>query len=642
MAYISCGVNVVHGFSHEINNFYGSAIAYDGTNYNFANKNITNVNELSATTYKVGSTVQFQDLVLETNSNLQDLTGLQTGIRLNRASGLDPYYVVFDEDTDRIIAGRSGVLKNVALQSSSLSNGYMAVYNSTNGDFENSAITNTALNTLSGYVNQDLKTSARPGFAGINSTLATGDEQLKLLYDVTNVANLKISSSGIFSLSCYGSEAGFNVNNAAFGAATSRLIYTQNGTQNKPRFLIEYSSAETDYGSGSSGLTLFNGNTTTNNFTDINFGGNDGTADCVHSSILARIVGREAGNWVDSQIEFYTSETSTGSQTEPSLSMLLDKDKKLRIDKIRELTTSAGLIYVNSDSTRVLLQTASSTSGKTSGLHFKASATVDGVREKAGLIFVNGGSNETGSLYICNNITADNGNVNYSTDAKITLDNSGNILLTPTAFVSTTGTFLVDTVTEKTSSSGVTIENVLLKDGAITLNTVVYKKINAPLVLCGVEDPTITLINTDSFYANVFSASATNRASFQQTLPSDYKNGTDITLIINFTNYDAALTADQAIYFKLDHNAGNIDGTFSSACTTISSAVSTNSLAALTQYTNHILAIGTITGTTFTKGATIIGQVRRMGADVLDTCTNPIAIINIQLKYQSDSLGSTS
>jgi len=116
-----------------------------------------------------------------------------------------------------------------------------------------------------------------------------------------------------------------------------------------------------------------------------------------------------------------------------------------------EVQANAALIDLNTVSamvkgvnTRLLVWNPSSGGGDTASVDFKCSLVTADVRVKAGLIFVNGGIFETGSLYICNDVVGDDGNVDYTTDAKITLDNSGNVSLTPTAALSATAVTTID------------------------------------------------------------------------------------------------------------------------------------------------------------------------------------------------------
>jgi len=132
-----------------------------------------------------------------------------------------------------------------------------------------------------------------------------------------------------------------------------------------------------------------------------------------------------------------------------------------------------------------------------------------------------------------------------------------------------------------------------------------------------------------------FNTGEINEVFFSVQLPHAYKEGTDLKPHIHWTKHNSD---SGNVKWGLEYTICNVASTFPDTTTLTSTSVDTGS--STTPY-NHLLTnLGTISGTGLTVSSMLIGRLFRDGIDPTDTYDGYAALLEFDIHYQVDSLGS--
>lgn len=135
-----------------------------------------------------------------------------------------------------------------------------------------------------------------------------------------------------------------------------------------------------------------------------------------------------------------------------------------------------------------------------------------------------------------------------------------------------------------------------------------------------------------------FDAAKSEILSFTAILPTNYKEGTNITPYIHWLT-TSSTGSTQAARFAISYMWTNQDATFSSTATEQVMTISTTGATALTLYTTNFSAI---TGTSKEVGSIINGVIARISTGSTDDWSKDFWVDSMSFLYQIDDIGSTA
>jgi hypothetical protein len=135
-----------------------------------------------------------------------------------------------------------------------------------------------------------------------------------------------------------------------------------------------------------------------------------------------------------------------------------------------------------------------------------------------------------------------------------------------------------------------------------------------------------------------FDASKSELLPFSVTLPSNYKEGTNVTPYLDwFTTSSTGTT--QAVRMLISYMWTNQDSTHSSTATESAITISTTGSTGLVMYTTNFAAL---TGTGKEVGSVIHGCIARISTGSTDDYSSDFWINDLFFYYQIDGFGSTA
>lgn len=130
----------------------------------------------------------------------------------------------------------------------------------------------------------------------------------------------------------------------------------------------------------------------------------------------------------------------------------------------------------------------------------------------------------------------------------------------------------------------------------------------------------------------IFSAALDQEVEASFQLPHGYAEGTDVELHIHW----APMTTDNGnVVWEYEYSAAAINGTFPAPTTSTSTDAADG-----TQYKHQVHDLVTISGSGLGISSMILVRIARLGSDGADTFTGTAALLEIDLHYQINSLGS--
>jgi hypothetical protein len=137
-----------------------------------------------------------------------------------------------------------------------------------------------------------------------------------------------------------------------------------------------------------------------------------------------------------------------------------------------------------------------------------------------------------------------------------------------------------------------------------------------------------------------FDATKSEALAFQLTMPTDYKEGTDITPYLHvFSTSSTGSTALQNIKLIYSYMWTNQDTAFASTATETYVAISSTISTGMSQGTTNFTAM---TGTGKEVGSIINGYIARVSTSSTDTWTKDFWLNGMSFYYEVDTVGSTS
>lgn len=166
----------------------------------------------------------------------------------------------------------------------------------------------------------------------------------------------------------------------------------------------------------------------------------------------------------------------------------------------------------------------------------------------------------------------------------------------------------------------------------------VYKEINIGglhTFRAGTNDPTI--YSAGGLLIPIFSNSVTNEVFFTIVLPGNYKNGTNIIPVVHWMPMTSP-TYSYSVVWQLEYEWVNVDAELTGTPTLMQTFHMTGTTGF--KHLNHVMLA--VTGTGKTKGSALICRFFRDPSHATDQYDGAAGLISVGIKYQIDSVGSSS
>lgn len=231
-----------------------------------------------------------------------------------------------------------------------------------------------------------------------------------------------------------------------------------------------------------------------------------------------------------------------------------------------------------------------------------------------------------------------------------------------------------DAVTEHTADAGVTIEEVLLKDGEIeaeaatigdgtnqvSMSSVglylegtatMWDDLRVPVLsvrVPAVGGPGFAKMRDDGnltpstgVFTYWFDKNTEESVFFMCQMPHHWKQGSDIECHVHWTPASNALAATD-VCWGLEYTWANINGTFPTTSFLYGDEQSNGPTEVVSRYKHYLTELGTITGTGKTLSSMLVCRLFRdaTGAGGTDDYNDDAGLLEIDFHYEVDSLGS--